>query len=129
MSKIQQELKYTKEHEWVKVEDDIVTVGITDHAQSLLGDVVFLEIPEEGSSIAKEDAFGVVESVKAVSDLFAPFSGTVVEANNALVDSPENINSDCYSSWIIKVKIQNETELSELMDSAQYSSFLETLEK
>ena len=129
MSKIPQELKYTKEHEWVKVEGDIVTVGITDHAQSLLGDVVFLEIPEEGSSITKEDAFGVVESVKAVSDLFAPFSGTVVEANNALVDSPENINSDCYSSWIIKVKIQNETELSELMDSAQYSSFLETLEK
>ena len=129
MSKIPQELKYSKEHEWVVIDGDVATIGITDYAQSLLGDVVYLEIPEEGSELKKDDAFGVVESVKAVSDLFIPLSGTVIETNNELVDSPEKINTDCYSSWIIKVKVQNESELSELMDSTQYASFLETLEK
>jgi len=102
MSKIPAELKYTEEHEWVSVEGDLIVVGITDHAQAALGDVVFLELPEAGRKLVKGKAFGVVESVKAVSDLYAPLDGEVVEVNAAIVAAPEQINKDPYGvSWML----------------------------
>ncbi|MGB3682975.1 MAG: glycine cleavage system protein GcvH [Rubrobacteraceae bacterium] len=106
------ELQYTKTHEWVRMEDDVATVGITEHAQDELGDVVFVELPETGSSFEAGEAFGTVESVKAVSDLNAPVGGEVVEVNSGLEDSPEKINEDPYGEgWILKLRVSGETEL------------------
>ncbi len=120
------DLKYTKEHEWVKVSGKNAIIGVTDYAQEQLGDIVYAELPEDGEEIAKGETFGALESVKAVSDCFAPVSGRVVESNNLLGDSPETINEDCYGEgWIIKMEMQDPTEVDELMDHDEYKSFVE----
>jgi glycine cleavage system H protein len=116
-------LKYTKEHEWALVEGDTVTVGITDFAQSALGDIVFLEVPDVGSELKLGNTFGVVESIKSVSDLYSPVSGEVVAKNSDLEGSPEKINSDAYGSWLIKVKVKNTAELNNLLTAEQYTEF------
>jgi glycine cleavage system H protein len=117
------DLQYTKSHEWVRVEDGVATVGITDHAQDELGDVVFVELPEMGATLAAGDSFGAVESVKAVSDLYAPVGGEVVEVNGALEDSPEKINEDPYwEGWILKLQISDE---GDLLSAADYEKLLE----
>lgn len=116
------ELKYTKDHEWAKIEGDIVTVGITDFAQSSLGDIVFVELPDVGSTLEKDGSFGVVESIKSVSDLFSPITGEVLEANEELESTPETCNEDPYGAWIVKVKVSNTEELNELLDAEAYKS-------
>lgn len=114
-------LKYTKEHEWVRLEGDIATVGITDYAQKQLGDVVFIELPQVGAQVEQLKAFGVIEAVKAVSDLFSPITGEVSEVNTALESQSNLINSDPYGEgWIIKVKIKDEGELNTLLSPADY---------
>ena len=119
-------LKYSKEHEWVLLEGDSAIIGISDFAQSELGDVVYVEVPEVGEKISKEDPFGAVESVKAVSDLYAPVSGTVVEVNDALPDTPELINDDPYGEgWIIKVTLSDRDELDELLNVQEYTEHCE----
>jgi glycine cleavage system H protein len=119
-------LKYTKEHEWALIEGDIVTIGITDFAQSALGDIVFLEVPEVGTSLAAGSTFGVVESIKSVSDLYAPVSGEVIEKNSDAESSPEKLNSDAYGSWLIKVKLNNPSDLQNLLSPSQYQDFCNT---
>ena len=114
-------LKYTKSHEWVKFEDGIAVVGISDFAQDALGDVVFVNLPQVGDEVTAGETFGDVESVKAVSDLICPVSGVVCEINEELDDSPENLNSDPYGAWIIKV--ENVTDEEELLDAAAYEAF------
>jgi len=115
------ELRYTKEHEWVKVDGNVAVIGITDFAQSELGDIVFVELPEEGSEIHAGDVFGNVESVKTVSELYAPISGKVVAVNGDLEDTPENVNKSAYEAgWMIKVEIAQESELGELLSAEQY---------
>lgn len=116
-------LKYTKEHEWALVEGDTVTVGITDFAQSALGDIVFLEVPAVGTDLKIGSTFGVVESIKSVSDLYAPISGEVVGKNTDLEGSPEKINEDAYGSWLIKVKVKDSSELNNLLTAEQYQEF------
>ncbi|WP_408098227.1 glycine cleavage system protein GcvH [Peredibacter sp. HCB2-198] len=116
-------LKYTKEHEWALVEGDTVTVGITDFAQSALGDIVFLEVPAVGTDLKIGSTFGVVESIKSVSDLYAPISGEVVSKNTDLEGSPEKINEDAYGSWLIKVKVKDSSELNNLLTAEQYQEF------
>jgi len=121
-----EELKYTEEHEWVMVEDETVTVGITDFAQDQLGDVVFVELPAVGTVVEAGKPFGVVESVKAVSDVYAPVSGEVVEINEELPDSPETINTSPYDDgWMIKIKLADAAELEGLMDADAYQEFVE----
>jgi glycine cleavage system H protein len=128
MSQIPADLRYTKEHEWVRQEGDVVVIGITHHAQAELGDVVFLELPEPGASLSAGKAFGVVESVKAVSDLYAPVTGTVDAINTALVQTPEGINQDPYgAAWMLKVRVEG--GLDGLMDAAAYEAFLKSLAK
>lgn len=119
-------LKYTKEHEWASIQGDTVTVGITDFAQSALGDIVFLEVPEVGTNLKLGSTFGVVESIKSVSDLYSPVTGEVVAKNSDLEGSPERINEDAYGSWLIKVKIQNAAELNNLLTAEQYQEFCNT---
>lgn len=120
------DLKYTKEHEWVKVEGNTATVGITDYAQDSLGDVVYVELPQEGGSVTKNEPFGVVESVKAVSDLYSPISGSVTEVNDAIIDSPEAINEDPYGdAWMIKVEIGSADDLADLLTADEYQKFIE----
>ena len=114
-------LKYTKSHEWVKFEDGVAVVGISDFAQDALGDVVFVNLPQVGDEVVAGESFGDVESVKAVSDLISPVSGVVLEVNEELDDSPENLNSDPYGAWIIKV--ENVTDEEELLDAAAYEAF------
>lgn len=122
---IPENLKYTKDHEWVKVEDGVGTVGITDYAQGELGDVVFVDISPDLEEVNSGDTFGSIEAVKTVSDLFAPVSGKVKEVNSKLEDEPELINSDPYGEgWIIKLDLSNESELEELMDSAAYKEHI-----
>ena len=119
------DLKYTKEHEWVLVEGNVATIGVTDHAQSNLGDIVYVELPDEGEHIRKDDTYGVVESVKAVSDCYAPISGKVVDTNTTLTDSPETINEDCYGEgWMIKVEMTDKSELDDILDQKQYEEFV-----
>ncbi|MGB5395779.1 MAG: glycine cleavage system protein GcvH [Gammaproteobacteria bacterium] len=127
MSEVPAELKYTKSHEWVREEDDgTVTIGVTDHAQGLLGDLVFVELPEVGADMAADDACCVVESVKAASDVYMPISGEIVEVNELLTDEPEIINSSPYDDgWIFKVQPSAEQELDELMDADTYQSEIE----
>ncbi len=121
-----EELKYTEEHEWILVEDGIITVGITDFAQDSLGDVVFVELPEVGARVEAGKAFGVVESVKAVSDIYAPVTGEVVEVNEDLPDTPEILNTSPYEDgWMIKIKIADTAELDELLDADGYREFIE----
>ena len=120
-----QDLKYTKEHEWVKVNAETVTVGITDHAQGELGDIIFVEFPDVDQEIEKDEPFGTIEAVKTVADLFAPISGTVTEINEALEDSPESVNSDPYGEgWFVKVSIFDAGELDELMTAEQYGELI-----
>ena len=120
---VPEELQYTKTHEWVRREDDVATVGITEHAQDELGDVVFIELPEKGASFGAGDAFGTVESVKAVSDLYAPVAGEVVEVNGALNDSPEKINEEPYGDgWIIRLRVSEE---GDLLSAGDYQKVLE----
>lgn len=125
MSKILDDLKYSEDHEWAKSEGEVITVGITDHAQSELGDIVFVELPEVGDTLDKGDSFGTIEAVKTVAELYAPTSGEVVEVNEALADEAETINSDPYGQgWIVKIKLNNASELDSLMDAAGYSSHI-----
>jgi glycine cleavage system H protein len=119
-------LKYTKEHEWALIEGDTVTIGITDFAQSALGDIVFVEVPDVGSEITQGSTFGVVESIKSVSDLYAPITGTVLEKNSDVEGSPEKINEGSYEAWLIKVKIKNSQELSSLLSAADYQNFCQS---
>ncbi|MDH4226797.1 MAG: glycine cleavage system protein GcvH [Deltaproteobacteria bacterium] len=120
------DLKYTKEHEWVREEGDVVVIGITDYAQDSLGDVVFVELPEEGASLTASEPFGVVESVKAVSDLYSPINGTVLEVNDAIVDSPETINDDPYGeAWMLKVEPADKSELKDLLSADEYKAYVE----
>jgi glycine cleavage system H protein len=119
------ELKYTKEHEWVRVDGDIGTIGITDYAQDQLGDIVFVDLPSPGASIVYMQKFGEIESVKAVSELFAPVSGEVIEANDGLGDSPERVNDDPYGEgWMLKVRLGNLGELDGLLSADEYEAFL-----
>jgi len=116
-------LKYPKEHEWTLIEGDTLTVGITDFAQSALGDIVFVEVPDVGSDLKFGATFGVVESIKSVSDLYAPVSGEVIAKNSDVEGSPEKINQDAYGSWLIKVKIKDSSEINNLLTSEQYQDF------
>ncbi|KEQ18179.1 glycine cleavage system protein GcvH [Endozoicomonas numazuensis] len=128
MSSIPSELRYVRSHEWIRIEEDgTATIGITDHAQEALGDVVFVELPEVGSILAAEDEAGVVESVKAASDIYAPISGEVVAINEALEETPETVNGAPYDEgWFFKIKITDEGQLSELMDAEGYAEFVES---
>jgi glycine cleavage system H protein len=120
---VPEELQYTKSHEWVRTEDDTATVGITDYAQEELGDIVYVEMPEEGATFDAGDSFGTLESVKAVSDLYAPVSGEVIEVNEALDDSPEKINEDPYGDgWIVKLRVSDE---GDLLSASDYEQLLE----
>jgi glycine cleavage system H protein len=122
-------LKFSKEHEWVRVEGDIGTVGISDYAQQQLGDVVFVEVPEVGRTVEKGGEIAVVESVKAASDIYAPVGGEVVEANGALADSPGDVNADPMGkAWFFKLKIANKSDLDDLMDEAAYAEYVKGLE-
>ena len=119
-------LKYSKEHEWVLVEGETATIGITEYAQEELGDIVYVELPEVGEKIVKDDPFGAVESVKAVSDVFAPVSGTVLEVNDMLPDNPETINDDAYGDgWMIRVELTDMDDLTDLMSSDEYAEYVE----
>lgn len=125
MSKVLPELKYSREHEWVKAEGQTATMGITDHAQSHLGDIVFLELPEAGAAVAAMKTMGVVESVKAASDIFSPLSGTVEAVNSALLQAPEKVNQDCYGAgWMVKIKMSRPEELLQLLDAKAYAALL-----
>ena len=118
-------LKYTKDHEWVRVEGDVAVVGITDFAQSQLGDIVFVDVATVGETIAEHDVFGTIEAVKTVSDLFCPLSGEVMEFNSGLDDAPDAINKDPYGEgWIIKVKMSNPAEVSDLLSAEQYNALI-----
>jgi glycine cleavage system H protein len=116
--------KYTKEHEWLKVDGSTGTIGITDYAQNSLGDIVFIELPKVGAEIAAGKTFGSVESVKAVSDLFAPVSGTVTEVNEALNTAPEQVNKDANKAWMIKVNLKNASDAAGLLSAADYEKFI-----
>jgi glycine cleavage system H protein len=116
--------RYTKEHEWIKVEGNTGTIGITDHAQNSLGDIVFVELPKPGSDVAVHKAFGNVESVKAVSELFAPASGKVTAVNEELANTPEKINNDAHSAWMIKITLKNPAEINELLNAADYEKYV-----
>jgi glycine cleavage system H protein len=124
---VPKELLYTQEHEWVSMEDSIATIGITDFAQSSLGDITFVQLPKEGETLNKDDTFGVVESVKAVSDLFAPVSGRVIEVNDPIAQAPELLNDDPYNEgWLIKLETKDvEAELGELMSAKDYEQYVE----
>lgn len=123
---IPSDLKYTKEHEWVSLDGDVATIGITDYAQGELGDIVFVELPSVGDNIAQMDSFGTIEAVKAVSDLYAPVSGEVVEINEALEDDPLVVNRDPYGDgWMVKVRVSDAGQVEQLLDSSAYKAILE----
>ena len=117
------DFKYTKEHEWLKVDGNTGTIGITDHAQNSLGDIVFVELPKVGAEIIAGQTFGSVESVKAVSDLYAPVSGSVTEVNEALNTSPEDVNKDAHAAWMIKVTLKDPSEIARLLSASDYEKF------
>lgn len=124
--KLPKELKYTKDHEWIKIDGDIATIGITDFAQSELGDIVYVEVETLDEELDKEEVFGSVEAVKTVSDLFMPLSGKVIEFNESLEDEPEMVNDNPYEEgWIVKIKVDNPDEVSELLSSENYKSHIE----
>ncbi len=121
-----QDLRYTKEHEWVRVDGETGTIGITDYAQDQLGDIVFVELPAPGAPMQASQKFGEIESVKAVSELFAPVSGEITEANDALADSPELVNDDPYGDgWMVKVRLSDAAELDGLLSADEYEAFIE----
>ncbi|HED18059.1 MAG TPA: glycine cleavage system protein GcvH [Gammaproteobacteria bacterium] len=127
MSELPGDLKFSKSHEWVRVNDDgTVTIGITDHAQEQLGDMVYVEVPEQGRELKAEEACAVVESVKAASDVYSPLAGVVVEANEELADSPEAVNQDAYGAgWLMKLKPASSDALNDLMDPVAYQAFID----
>ena len=125
MANVLEGLYYSETHEWIKVEDGIGYIGITDHAQQAMGNIVYVDMPDVDDEVEAGEDFGAVESVKAASDLISPVSGTVVEVNEALEDTPELINKDAYQNWIIKVELRDESELEKLMDAAAYTTFCE----
>jgi glycine cleavage system H protein len=118
------DLKYTKEHEWMKPDGKTASIGITNYAQESLGDIVFVDLPKVGAELTAGKAFGSVESVKAVSDLFAPASGTVTEVNSELATAPEKINQDAHGAWLVKIDLKNPSELSSLLSAADYEKFV-----
>ena len=118
------EVKYSKEHEWIKLEGDVATIGITKHATEMLGDIVFAELPEKGSNVEKDGTAGVVESTKAASDVYTPVSGEILESNQPIVDDPSGVNKDPENNgWFFKIKIKNKSELEGLMSKADYDKF------
>lgn len=123
--KILEDLLYTEDHEWLKVDGDEGTIGLADYAQDALGDIVYVELPEEEDEFDAEEALGAVESVKAASDIFTPVSGEIIEVNEELLDSPELINEDPYENWLVKIKIADKSELDNLMSSEEYKKFLD----
>jgi len=125
MSKILDDIRYADSHEWVKLEGDIATVGISDYAQHALGDIVYVDMPEVGDEVEAGEVFGAVESVKAASDLLSPVSGTVEAVNEILEDATESINADAYENWIMKVKVSDPAELEALLDAAAYAKLCE----
>ncbi|MBS1795998.1 MAG: glycine cleavage system protein GcvH [Acidobacteria bacterium] len=125
MANIPENLRYSKDHEWVKVDGDVATIGITDHAQSQLGDVVYVDLPRAGDRFASHEAFGSVESVKAVSEIFTPVAGEVVEVNDALNDTPEAVNNDSYgAAWMLKIKMDNPNEADGMLSAEEYEEYL-----
>ncbi len=125
--KIPENLKYTKDHEWIRVEEDCAYIGVTDFAQGELGDVVFVEIETEGENLDKEEVFGTIEAVKTVSDMFMPISGKVIEINQKIEDEPELVNKDPYGEgWLIKISITDSSELDELITPEQYNDLINT---
>lgn len=126
MTNVLDDLLYTEDDEWVRVEGEEAVVGITDYAQDSLSDIVYLELPDSGESFQKEDAFGVVESVKAAADLYMPVSGEIIEANEELMDAPETVNSDPYGkAWMVRVRLSDTSELDDLMDADAYRAYIE----
>lgn len=125
MSTVKEDVRYAESHEWVSVDGDIATIGISDYAQHALGDIVYVDMPEEGDEMEAGEVFGAVESVKAASDLICPVSGEVVEVNEALEDSPELINKDAFDTWIIKVRMSNRDEVNALLDAEAYAKLCE----
>jgi glycine cleavage system H protein len=124
MANVPEQFHYSKDHEWISVEGDIGTIGITDHAQHSLGDVVYVELPKVGDKFEAHEAFGSVESVKAVSEIFCPVSGAVVEVNESLQDEPEKVNSDPYgAAWMIRIKMSNRSEVDSLLTATEYEDF------
>jgi glycine cleavage system H protein len=122
---IPENLHYSKDHEWVEVKDGVATVGITDYAQHSLGDVVYVDLPRVGDTLASHEAFGSIESVKAVSEVFTPVAGEIVEVNDGLNDTPENVNADPYgAAWMIKVKMENALEADAMLNAAEYEEYL-----
>lgn len=120
-----EDLKFSKEHEWVRVSGNIATIGVSDYAQDQLGEVVFVELPDEGEEFEKDDAFGVIESVKSVNDIYAPLTGRIVEVNDPVVDSPEIVNEDPYGEgWLVKIEVSNLKELGELMSAKDYEAYI-----
>lgn len=128
MAKTIEGLFYSESHEWVKVDGETAIIGISDHAQQAMGNIVYVDMPEEDDEVTANEDFGAVESVKAASDLISPVSGVVVEVNEALADAPELLNKDAYENWIIKVKMDDPEELKSLMDAAAYEKFCENEE-
>ena len=124
MSKILEGLKYSESHEWVKVEGNVAVVGVSDFAQKEMGDITYVDMPEEGDDVLAGEEFGALESVKAASDLISPVSGTVVAVNSALENAPEAINEDAYANWIIKVEMSDPKELDSLLDAAAYKALI-----
>ncbi len=128
MANVPEDLKYSKDHEWIRVEGETGTIGITDHAQKALGDVVFVDLPKVGDTFEAHSVFGQVESVKAVSDLYIPVAGEVTEVNSALDDDSEKVNTDPYGdAWMIRIRISNPSELDGLLDAAEYEDYLSTI--
>ncbi len=125
MSKVLESLRYSETHEWVKVEGDIAIVGVTDFAQSEMGDITYVDMPDVDDGVVKDEEFGALESVKASSDLISPVSGVVVENNEALEDAPELVNQDPYENWIIKVKMSDPEELNDLISAEEYTKLTE----
>jgi glycine cleavage system H protein len=123
---IKQGLKYAKTHEWVQVNGPNAKIGISDYAQQQLTDIVYMELPDKGAKIKKGQTFGVLESVKAVEDIYAPVSGTVLQKNQKVIDNPDLLNNDPYNAWLIEIKLDNDKELNELMDDKAYTQFLAT---
>jgi glycine cleavage system H protein len=128
MANVPEDLHYSKDHEWIRVEGDTATIGITDYAQNSLGDVVYVELPKTGDEFMAHESFGSVESVKAVSEIFTPVSGSVVGANDTLQDEPEKVNSDPYGAWLIRVKMSKPGEIDSLLTAAEYEDFTKETE-
>ena len=120
-----EDLKFSKEHEWVRISGNIATIGVSDYAQDQLGEVVFIELPDEGEEFEKDDAFGVIESVKSVNDIYAPLTGRIVDVNDPVVDSPEIVNEDPYGEgWLVKIELSDPKELGELMSAKDYEAYI-----